>query len=362
MPTDKKNTNKKMMNGKEPVFLVKPIVRGHGLDYLHLTLAALVVILIVLAFALSFSKPAVILKCSQIVNNQTCVNSTTTPQTYSYNALHTKSQVLSAAESALPYYQTLNTSLSLLPYYSIVNKANISYVPSDREWIVVIPYLDPYNNAVYNTSMTLYDSNLSVAGAYLQSVRPVESSSESVTALGAIALTDKTTCTTSNGVVPVYLITDPYAPGAIPSLYSAVNASREFGGKLNLTYYFIFSSYAISKYAGFGQAQTQEIGRYTFCASKQPSKFGDFLSNMSTAFTGEPLSNQTLFDVATGSSLNMASMQSCLTNSSQALDYQSQLASSYNIVATPQFVVDCKYLSIPQTVDYAINYSLGGDR
>ena len=51
-------------------------------------------------------------------------------------------------------------------------------------------------------------------------------------------------------------------------------------------------------------------------------------------------------------------MTACLENSSASIDYQAEMASSYNITATPQFIVNCKYFTLPQTLDYAINYAL----
>jgi hypothetical protein len=54
---------------KEPVFIVKPALKNFGLDYLHIILIALVIILIALAFALSTFKQGT------IITN--CQNSTT---------------------------------------------------------------------------------------------------------------------------------------------------------------------------------------------------------------------------------------------------------------------------------------------
>ncbi len=332
---------------KEPVFIVKPVARGYGLDYLHVTLVALVVILAGLAFALSFMKPAVVLKCANgTTANGTCATS-----------VHTSNQVLLSVEKALANYQSVNSSLSLLPYYSLVNRANASYMPSSGRWLVVIPYIDPYNTSItLNFSMLVSDANLTILRAFIQSINPRVSYNETVVGPGSIEIDGAPSCTTTKPV-DAYMITDPYAPGAISALRTAFNASRRYGSEINMSYYIVFSRYAISRYQGFGEAQTQAIGDYIFCASKQRG-FGDFLSNLSIAFTGQPLSNYTLSDVAQGSSLNMSEMDSCLAGSTQALDYQAQLASKYNIVSTPQFVVDCRYLTIPQTLGYAINYSL----
>ena len=44
---------RQQINSKEPVFIIRPASKHLGLDYLHILLIALVIILIVLAFALS---------------------------------------------------------------------------------------------------------------------------------------------------------------------------------------------------------------------------------------------------------------------------------------------------------------------
>ena len=41
---------------KEPVFIIRPAMKNYGLDYLHISLIVLVIILVGLALALSFFK------------------------------------------------------------------------------------------------------------------------------------------------------------------------------------------------------------------------------------------------------------------------------------------------------------------
>ncbi|MDE1865471.1 MAG: hypothetical protein KGH94_02430 [Candidatus Micrarchaeota archaeon] len=344
MPSRK--TKDERLSGKEPVFIIKPVAKGHGLDYLHLALAVLVVVLIGFAFALAYSKPAQISTCNSI----SCGN----PQ-------HNESQVLSAANHALVYYSSLNTSLSLLPYYSKVNQSTAFYVPSGKYWLVVIPYVNPFNGLItYNFSMTVYDSNLSIKNAFINSIVPAKIQGKSVVGFGTISVDNTAVCNTT-GPMPVYLITDPYAPGAFAAIRTLINASSAYGSRIDSKYFMVFSKYAISKYQGFGLQQTQLLGNYMYCASKQPN-FKQFMSNLSIAYTGQPLDNLTLGDVARGSSLDMENLASCLSNSSTAINYQADLASNYNITSTPQLIVNCKYLTIPQTLYYAINYSLKGTR
>jgi hypothetical protein len=342
----KKSPNSKL-TGKEPVFIIKPVMKGHGLDYLHLTLAVLVVVLIGFAFALAYSKPAsVSTPCS--ANSISC----STPQ-------HNESAVLSAADHALVYYSSINTSLSLLPYYTLANRSTASYVPNGRYWLVMIPYQSPFNSSItYNFSMVIYDSNLSVRNAFINSVIPRELSYRSVAALGAVAMDNTAACNTTRPI-PVYLITDPYAPGAFAAVNSLLAAKAFYGNSIYTDYFVVYSNYAISKYQGFGIGQTQLLGNYMYCASKQ-SNFSRFMSNLGIEFTGEPLDNVSLGDVARGSSLSIGPLTACLANSSTAINYQAQLASNFNITSTPQLIVNCKYLTIPQTLYYAINYSLKG--
>jgi hypothetical protein len=340
----KKPSNK--MSGKEAVFIVKPVIKGHGLDYLHVVLGVLVVILIAFAFVLANSKPANVISSGCGANSISC----STPQ-------HNASVVLSAANHALVYYASLNTSLSLLPYYSLVNESTASYVPGGKYWLVVIPYLSPYNKSItYNFTMLVYDSNLTVKNAFINSIVPSESKTDSVVALGTVGI-DQTAACNATKPIPIYLITDPYSPGALPAIGRLINASATYGNSIDAQYFMVFSKYAITKYTAFGVQQTQLLGNYMYCASKQPS-FRQFISNLSIAYTGQPLNNLTLTNVAEGSALNMGSLGACLSNSSTAINYQAELASRFNITSTPQIIVNCKYLTLPQTLDYAINYSL----
>ncbi len=343
----KQNRQSSKLSGKEPVFIVKPVIKGHGLDYLHITLAVLVIILIGVAFALTFSKPATVV-------TQSCQSSNSIA---GCGPAHNQSQVLSAAEHALVYYGNINSSLSLLPYYSLINSSTAYYVPSGKYWLVLIPYLSPFNRAaVLNFSMLIYDSNLSVKSAFVNSLTPINEGGKSVVGLGTVGLDNTAVCNTTRPL-PVYLITDPYAPGALPAIRTTINASAKYGDSIDVKYFMVFSSYAIAKYQGYGVQQTQQLGNYMYCASKQQN-FRQFISNLSIAYTGQPPSDATLEDVALGSSLNATALNACLSNSSTAIDYQAEFASHYNITSTPQLIVNCKYITIPQTLDYAINYSL----
>jgi len=340
----------KMQKSKEPVFIVKPVMKNYGLDYLHITLLVLVVILIAVAFALStFKQSIVITGCSNSSINSTC-NTTT--------ATHTSAQALAAAERYLAAYTYVNTTLSLVPYYSLVNQSNVSYLAGSKEWIVVVPYIDTLaNNQRYDLSLLLYDSNLSLASSFIQTIKPAASTNNSVVAFGTVNIYNEAECNTTTPI-PVYVITDPYAPGALGSLQTVINASKPFSNSISLRYYFIFSGYTSQYYSSFGVNQTQLLGQYMLCASGQPARFNDFISNLSIAFYGRPLENQTLYDVVLGSGLNRTDFATCMQNSTKVLNIQAKFAKLYNVVSTPEVIVNCRYATLPETMRYAINYSI----
>jgi hypothetical protein len=345
---------KEKMKSKEPVFIIRPALKNFGLDYLHITLIALVLILVVLAFALTtFKSPILITQCSNSTNSTApgnCNNSTS-------GAIHSSSQALAAAERNLALYSNFNTSLSLLPYYSLVNQSKVDYLANQKEWLVTIPYINPLaNDVIYNTSMILYDSNLSLAGTYLESLKPPGETNNSVVGLGTVSLYGRSECQTSKPI-HVYVVTDPYAPDAIPTLQTAINASRQYKGTINVSYFFIFSGYSQQFYNGYGVQDTQYMGQYMYCASHQ-SGFSNFLSNLSIPYEGRPLTNITLYQVVQGSGLNTDQFNNCMQNVSTDLDYQAQFANLYNIQSTPTILVNCKYSTIPQTLNYSIAYAL----
>ena len=344
------NKRGKPGTGKEPVFIVRPVHKNFGLDYLHITLLALVIILVVLAFALSaFRQGRIVTPCGS--GNSSICNATAN------GSVHTSAQALAAAEGALAAYSRINTSLSLLPYYSLVNRSKADYLGNSKEWLVIVPYIDPLaNGTIFNISMLFYDSNLTLASSYIQTIKPSGTTNNSVVGLGTVLLSDEASCSVSKPV-PVYIVTDPYSPGMLRTLDAAVSASKKYKGSINTSYYFIFSGYSQNYYSGYGIADTQQLGRYLYCASHQ-NGFPQFVSNLSIAYTGAPLSNLTLYQVSLGSNLNMPALNACMQNVTTSLNYQSEFAALYHIVSTPEIIVNCKYTTLPQTLGYAINYSL----
>ncbi|MGC8649002.1 MAG: DsbA family protein [Candidatus Micrarchaeia archaeon] len=344
----KKNENKIEHNKehKEPLLLVKP-VKWLGLDTLHILLIVLVLILIGLSFSLSEFKPGpVVLNCPYGINsNYTCINLNSS-----------SSNALLSAERVLASYSLINSSLSLLPYYSLVNEAKISYMPNLNEWYVSIPYLNPFiKNQIFNASIILDASNYSLESFNIQTFKPLYSSQNRVVSLGTISLYGKTECTQKTPI-PIYLFVDPYAPGALQSMYDAYNTTLEYGNKVNMSYKFIFTGYALKYYKSAGITETQTVGESLFCASQQQNKFEAFLKNYSILFNDYPLSNTTLTQIAMGSGLNMSNYNLCMQNSTEVLRNQALLSSFYGVETTPTFIVDCKYMTIPQTLNDTLDY------
>ncbi|MEM3841484.1 MAG: hypothetical protein QXN59_02220 [Candidatus Micrarchaeaceae archaeon] len=333
---------------EEPVFVVKRATKLGGLDYIHISLIVLVVILIALSFALSVYKENVIIKnCEYGISNSTCIQ----PK---YN----QTQVIEGAERALAAYSSANGSISIVPYYSLVNQSTAAYIPSTADWLVSFPYIDPLDhNKVFNASMLINGSTLALEGSFLGIPKPSSTTSNMVVAKGAIEIAGKSACNTTEPI-PVYSITDPYAYGALNSLRDGINASQKFGNKVNVSYYFIYTDPSIALYGKYGIGRTQALGEYLFCASKQSGHFSNFTSIVQSEFYGTPLLNITLNDTAIEAGMNMTSFDSCLNNSAIALDYQAKLAAYYGVTQTPTYIVNCMYQTLPETLDSAINYSI----
>ncbi|EQD63868.1 hypothetical protein B2A_02318 [mine drainage metagenome] len=321
-----------------------------GLDYLHITLIALIILLVIVAFALSVFKQGVVLEnCPYGIVNNTCAHSPLSNSSMDAN-------VIRAAGSILAGYQNFSSALSILPYYSLINESKAFYIQANKTWLVTVPYIDPFeNNTEYNISMILY-KNLSLDNIFLSAARPVQSSNYTTVAYGTIDMNNKYLCNYSTPI-PVYLITDPYAPGALAAIRKGINASNQYSGKVGVQYYFIFSDYSIRLYKQYGIPATQRLGDYLVCASHQ-SGFKQFISNLSTIDTSVPQSNGTLYSIVQASGLNTTSFSACLENVSAPLDAQAQLASLYNVKVLPSFIVNCKYQALPQTLGSAINYTL----
>ncbi len=337
---------KRVKQGAEPVFLVKSARIG-GLDYLHISLIALVAVLVGLAYALAYFQPGIEVRaCQYGVVNSTCV----TP-------LHNSTEALTAVGRVLAGYADFNSSLSLLSYYSYFNRTKLSYSANTSEWIAIVPYRNPFlGNETLNATFVL-NGNLTLRQAFISMAAPRSQSRDGVVSFGTVALSGKVLCKYSKPL-PVYFIADPYVPGFIDSIREALGLSSKLSGTVNMSYYFIASRYAESKYSGFSASETQGLVRYLACASSQRN-FKAFVSNLSIGYTGNPLPNSTLREMVLGSGLNTTSFFSCLANADSTLSAQAALVSFYRVSTVPSYIVDCRYSSIPGVVESAINYTLG---
>ncbi len=351
--------NKKNMKNKipknikakqDPIFLVKATKKG-GIDYLHISLFALVLILIAITY--SFAKLKPLNSCSSpnaslsfgILNNS-CVK-----------LENNNSQVLHAAEELIAGYASTNTTFSLLPYYSYINKTKIYYLENQNKYFVQVPFKDPINNQTLNFSMLLNGNNLTLINAYTQSIITPQKTSNAVIGFGVVKLAGKVACASaSSNTIPVYLFNDPYALGSFSSILKDINISKKYPN-LNTSYYFIFGSSSTALYPSYGIQKTQLLGNYLACASKQPN-FNAFIVNLSKIYNGIPILNYTLYQTALGSGLNTTKLNLCISNSSAILTSQLNLAKFYNVVSVPQFIINCEYISLPQTLSNAINYSI----
>ena len=317
-----------------------------GLDYLHISLIVLVIVLIGLAFALAYFKPGAILEdCQYGIQNGTCVSMAAND-----------TQVMQALGRVLAGYSTSNSSLSLLAYYSLVNRTTVSYLPSTKGWLAVVPYVNPFDdNKTFNVSF-VFSANLTLEQPFISMVGPPGYANSTTVAFGTVSLDGRSFCAYSKPV-PTYFITDPYVPGFIGYLSNAISTAKRYGAEVNMSYYFISSNYAASEYGQYGIQETQNLQRYLACASQQGG-FGQFVSNLSVAYGGSPLSNSTLHDIVLGSKLNTSEFAACMDNVTGRLAGQTTLAAFYGINSVPAFIVDCKYETIPATVSAAINYTL----
>ncbi len=343
------NKQKKVLK-KEPVFIVKQATRMGGLDYLHISLIVLVIILIGLAFAISYFKPgAIIINCNSInASNSTCARNTT----QGINAI-TLSALHFAIGRAIAGYGAYNTSLALLEYTSLVNQSKIYYINASSEYLAIVPYRDPLdNNKTFNISF-IFQHNFTLKSAYISTINPAPTQNSAIS-YGVVSLAGRYLCNYTKPL-PVYYFIDPYVPGFIKQINQSIALQKEYANQIDISYNFLFTQYSASKYLSYGKVPTQRLGAYLTCASQQ-RKFGSFISNLSIAYQQTPLPNQTLYQMAQGSGLNLSSFNECMSNATSTLDGEATLAAFYNITTVPTYILDCKYQTVPYSAQSAINY------
>ena len=334
----------------EPSILVKPISRFGGLDNIHIALIALVVILILLVVAVSHNTTITVVNAT----NGTKANVTnSTPGM----PIHTAAQAKMQAERILASYADLNNSLALLPYLSDVNGANVSYIQGSKQWYVSIPYVGPANGKTYLFAILMSDANLSKFSTFAQDINPNAVSQNYVVSQGVVKLYGRTSCTSTNNSVPVYLFMDPYAPGSIQSLHNVTGLEQKFGNKVNVSIKILSTQYSLAIADSYGGLNNSlQLGKYLLCASTQRN-FTGFVNAVNSTYQGKYVPAYLLEELAGQAGLNTTSLSSCVASSQGIINAQFTEAQYYNITSSPAVLTSCEYLSIPQTAQNAVCYS-----
>lgn len=327
---------------KEPSMVVRPVSKLGGLDYIHVALAALVVILIALLLVVSYGKPTTTTNHTVNTTNVTGVK-----------ALHNSTQVKMIMERFLASYQNINSSFSLLPFSSNVSAINVSFVPSLREWYSTVPVRWPGTNQTFTLSAIVNDLNGSVVLSQVQISRPAALSSNYVVAQGVVKVSGAYACGTNQ--TSLYWFIDPYTPGSLQSLSNMTALRSKYGGELNATVKILFSQYSERIADAYGLNNSEALGEYLFCASTQDN-FSGFVNNVEVQSANGYVSRSALSQLANVSKLNTSALNTCLSTSLQKINYQALLAQHYNITSSPLTLTDCQYLAIPQTTNNALCY------
>lgn len=331
----------------EPSVIVKPIGRYGGLDSIHLALGALVVVLILLLLFVSYSKP---LQAANATTTAACQNGSCT------GSVHNQSQIKLVAEKLLASYSSVNGSFSTLPYFSDVQAMNLSYAPSSRSWYVTVPVSVPNSPTVYFSAI-ISDLNTSQVTTFIQAVKPGRMSSDYVVSSGVVRLPNQPGCASTNPVT-VYWFDDPYAPGGVSTLSNLTNLEQRFGGRVNVSLKILYTGSFQHIASSYGQINAQALGAYLFCASSSgTANFSDFVSKLSTVYLSAYISPAELANVSRSAGLNTSSFNSCVSNYSNLIPAETQLAQYYGVTSSPQVVTNCEYLSIPQTAGNAVCYT-----
>ncbi|MGC9099360.1 MAG: DsbA family protein [Candidatus Micrarchaeia archaeon] len=339
---------------KEPQIVIRPIGKLGGLDNIHIALIVLVAILVTLLAIISYSKPTLIINQT----NSTSCSGYCANEINMSKPIHNVGEVLNYTEKVLASYNFINANTSLgvyLPFYSNITSVKASYAPSSKEWFVNVPIIDPITNKTFYASFVIYDSNLTLARAYLQTVSPSRILNYQVVYPGVIDMPGKFACSPEQPVKLFWFI-DPYAPGSIYSLEYITKLEQEFGGNINVSVKVLFGAYTSLIASRYGEANAEWLGKYILCASQQ-GNFSNFITNLNSLYANNYMSNQTLYTIAKFSKLNMNALSACMLNSTTLINRQTLLAEYYNITATPFVVVNCKYLTLPETASNGICFT-----
>lgn len=351
---------KKQTPVKTPSVIVKPLGKTGGLDSIHLALSILVVVMVALLLAVSYSKQSASYSfknpplnnsnatCSYGIINGTCVV-----------PVHNSTQIKMIAERFIARYNTINTSLSLLPYISEVGLMNLSYDSASHYWYVSFPIQNLESRSTIRFLFMINDSNTSKVIPMIQTIAPSNStvSENFVASKGVVQISGKSSCS-SQVPLQLYWFVDPYEPGGISSLANMTSIQSKYGSKVGVSLEILYSQYSQNIASSEGLNNTLSLGDYLFCSSKQGGQpFYSFVNTLEKSYQGGYMPASLLSEYASSSGLNSSEMGSCLGTAGTYINRQAVLAKYYGIVSSPAVVTDCQYLSLPQTASYAISYA-----
>lgn len=339
-------------NNNPAEILVKPVGKFGGLDNIHIALIALVVIMAAILIVSNYLEQPV----ASITSNTSSACTYGSVNGTCVSPIHNSAQVKSAFENYLADYESSNTSLSVLPFISNVSQMTVSYITALKEWYVQVPFQEPGNNSTYYFSAMVSDRNLSDIVPYIETSKPVSSGNNTVVSYGVVRLGSEAVECNSTNATSVYWFVDPYAPGSISSLNNFTQLRSRFGSRVNASIKVLFTQYSQQVANSYGVQNADQLGEYILCASAQ-SGFSSFEQSLNRIYTGSYISKNELSSIANDSGLNNTQLSACLQNASTTINFQHDLAQHYGVIATPEVVTACKYLSIPQTASYSVCYA-----
>ena len=334
---------------KEKSVIIRPISKNGGLDSIHLALIVLVIVLVLLVAAISYTKEIVIK--NESVSNCTygTVNGTCS------SPISTSSQIKAAFESIIASYSTSDSSLSIVPYLSNTNTISVQYLPASKEWLAGISGFNPTTNQSFYFEALINDSDNSQFTPFIEIAKPANLSQNKLVSTGVIKLANKYSCLQTKPV-QVFWFIDPYSPGSIASLSNMTALEKRFNSSVNVTMKMLYTQSSVGIAKQYGIANAQALSGYLFCASLQKN-FSKFSENLNSIYTNSYVSPQTLASIANQTGLNNTQLSSCLANYPQVFERQNLLSSYYNITTSPAVVTNCEYESLPQTVQNAVCYA-----
>ena len=347
----KKNINNKK---SEPNLIIKPIGRLGGLDGIHVVLVLLLVVALALLLYISYAKQSILVitnqSANQTINTTNCVygfykNSCVNP-------IHNATQIKLIFENLLASYSTVNNQDSLIPFISNTSQIKEYYSPSNKTWIVTVTEKDIQSNTTFLFSAIINDTNTSKIIPSIQTILPTIKSKNLVTGNGYIDLTNKTSCITEN-TTPVYWFIDPYSPGSINSLSYYEQIQKSFNKSVSPDLYILYTQYSQEIANEYGLQNATMMGKYLFCASKQPN-FDQFASTLNLSYQNLYISTSQLNLIAKNSNLNITQLSQCISTSGTAINRQAIVANYYNVTSSPFVIIGCKYQAIPQSAYQAI--------